>query len=318
MNMTNRKRILVVGSYNAGFLCRTPRMPVWGETLLGEGFAIFDGGKGSNQAVAAARLGGDVTFVGCVGDDDYGKAGLQLLRNEGIDTRFVQVTDKAHTGVGFVFLNEKGDNCIIVDPGANHLLSPEAFPVSAFGQADLVVVQLENRIDTIRFVMQECRRLGKPVILNPAPAAAGAEALAGLAAIVTPNESELMILNGLDPSQSPDTEQCEELARKMLGSGPEAVIVTRGEKGALLVTRDRPATEFRAPEVHPVDTTGAGDSFTGALAVALSENKRIDEAVQFACYVGAYCVTREGVIPALPRRAELESFIRYHEKLSDR
>lgn len=311
MGKENRKRILVIGSYNVGFICRTPRMPVWGETLLGNGFSICDGGKGANQAVAAARLGGDVTFVGCVGNDEYGRSGIRMLQDEGIRTDFVRVSDRSKTGVGFVFLNEHGDNCIIVDPGANHMLSPEEPGMAAaIAQADLVVVQLESRIDTIRSAMEEGRRLGKTVILNPAPATGHLEDLIRLATVVTPNESELLILNGLDPSTSLSAEEVETLARRLLKQGPEAVIVTRGEKGALLATRERTVSDFRIPAVDPVDTTGAGDSFTGALSVALSENKPLDEAVQFACYVGAYCVTREDVIPALPRKSELETFIR--------
>jgi ribokinase len=310
MDNNEQKRILVIGSYNVGFSCRTSRMPVWGETLLGSGFSVSDGGKGANQAVAAARLGGKVSFLGKVGDDAYGKAGVRMLQREGVCTDDVLFADAAHTGVGFIFLNEHGENCIIVDPGANHLLLPEDLRETSIEQADIVVFQLENRVETIEKGMRLGKEMGKTVILNPAPARSDLDHLLRLATIVTPNESELLILNGLDPSRSLSSEECRVLALKLLHKGPEAVIVTRGENGALLVTKDGHAAQFSAPKVDVVDTTGAGDSFTGALSVAISEGKSLEEAVQFACFVGAYCVTKKDVIPALPTRSELTLFCR--------
>jgi ribokinase len=309
MHNNEQKQILVIGSYNVGFTCYTSRMPVWGETLLGSGFSVSDGGKGANQAVAAARLGGKVSFLGKVGDDDYGKAGVLMLQREGVCTDDVLYTDAAKTGVGFIFLNEHGENCIIVDPGANHLLSPDDLKKSSIEEADIVVFQLENRVETIEQGMRLGKELGKTVILNPAPAKPELDHLLQLATIVTPNESELLILSGLDPSRSLSSEECRDLALALLQKGPEAVIVTRGENGALLVTKDGQTAQFAAPKVDVVDTTGAGDSFTGALSVAISEGKSLQEAVQFACSVGAFCVTKKDVIPALPTRSELTSFI---------
>jgi len=314
MQRNGDKQILVIGSYNVGFICRTPRMPVWGETLLGEGFDVVHGGKGANQAVAAARLGGNVTFVGNVGNDDYGRSGMKMLQSESVSTNGMLMSDEAKTGVGFVFLNEHGDNCIIVDPGANHLLSPEhtdAF--TPIQDADIVVFQLENRIDTIKRAMEIAHAAGKTVILNPAPAKANLDDLLKLATIVTPNESELLIMSGLEASETMSTEQCEQLARALLDKGPEIVIVTRGEQGAMLVSKEDGALSFPAPKVEAVDTTGAGDSFTGALSVAIAEGETIRDAVRFACYVGAYCVTINDVIPALPTREQLRQFIQSKE-----
>ncbi|GIO07016.1 ribokinase [Brevibacillus reuszeri] len=309
MQTQGQKHIVVIGSYNVGFICNTPRLPVWGETILGSGFSVCDGGKGSNQAVAASKLGGKVSFIGCVGDDEYGKSGVEMLRQAGVNVDDVSVSPTAATGVGFVFLNERGENCIVVDPGANHRLLPEDLETKKSVQsADILVFQLENHIETIRKGMELGKKAGKTIIFNPAPASPGLDDLIGLSTIVTPNESELLILNGLDPSCTPSTEDCEHLSRVLLRKGPEAVIVTRGEKGALLVTADD-SVIVPAPRVNVVDTTGAGDSFTGGLAVALSEGSALPDAVRFACYVGAFCVTKEDVIPALPTREEFQTFL---------
>ncbi|MCM3622968.1 ribokinase [Brevibacillus borstelensis] len=313
METQGQKHIVVIGSYNVGFICSTPRMPVWGETILGSGFSVCDGGKGSNQSVAAAKLGGSVSFIGCVGDDPYGKSGVAMLREAGVNVDEVSFSQAAPTGVGFVFLNQHGENCIVVDPGANHLLLPEELETKAsIRRADILVFQLENHLDTIRKGMELGRKWGKTVILNPAPATPDLDDLLALSSIVTPNESELLILHGLDPAAELTDAECERLARLLLEKGPEAVIVTRGEKGAMAVTADEVAS-IPAPKVTVADTTGAGDSFTGALAVALSEGKSLAEAVRFACCVGAYCVTKEDVIPALPTREQLNDFIKTFE-----
>jgi len=304
------KRILVIGSYNVGFSFRLDRLPAWGETIIGRNFTVSNGGKGANQAVAAARLGGKVSFIGCVGRDDYGTAGIRMLQNEGIHTHYVRISEQSHTGVGFIFLNDQGENCIVVDPGANYDLLPDDLEEHPeFASSDLLLVQLESRIDTIRRAMEIGRELGKTVLLNPAPAREGLDDLIRLATIVTPNESELLILNGEDPSQKLTEEQCERLARRLIGLGPEAVVVTRGEQGAMLVTKEKTDASFLVPTVQAVDTTGAGDSFNGALAAALAEGKKLTEAVQFACFAGAFCVTKQDVIPALPTRAQLEQFL---------
>lgn len=309
MQTQKQKHIVVIGSYNVGFICNTPRLPVWGETILGSGFSVCDGGKGSNQAVAASKLGGNVSFIGCVGNDAYGKSGVEMLRQAGVNVHDVSISPTSPTGVGFVFLNERGENCIVVDPGANHLLLPEDLETKdSIKDADILVFQLENNIKTIRKGMELGKKWGKTIIFNPAPASPGLDDLIGLSSIVTPNESELLILNGLDPSRTLTTDECERLARILLNKGPQAIIVTRGEKGALLVTADD-SVIVPAPKVDVVDTTGAGDSFTGGLAVALSEGSSLPDAVRFACYVGAFCVTKEDVIPALPTREQLNSFL---------
>lgn len=302
------KKILVIGSYNVGLACRSERVPVWGETLIGNDFSESNGGKGANQAVAASRLGGNVSFVGCLGNDRFGNDGIEMLQKERIDISGIFRSEK-HTGVGFIFLNLQGENCILVDPGANNELSSEDVLNSGkIEEADIIIFQLENHLDTVEVLMKEAKRLGKTVIFNPAPANAEALNLLQYASVVNPNESELLILNGENPDSNLTLEKCEELAYKLIEKGPEAIIVTRGSKGALVVTKEK-VTKIPSKKVDVIDTTGAGDSFTGALAVALSEDKSIEESASFANNVGAYSVTKRDVIPSLPNRSQLEAFL---------
>lgn len=310
MSVNNKKKILSIGSYNVGLTCRTGRIPVWGETLIGSGFSESYGGKGSNQAVAAARLGGDVTFIGCLGNDKYGEEGLKMMRENGINTSYVIRRNDKSTGVGIILLNDDNDNCIIVDLGANNDLTPEYIESlkNVIADSDIVIFQLETPVETVKRGMEIANSFGKTIIFNPAPANKQAVELLSFATIVNPNESELLLLNNEDTSKALSDEECEELARELLVKGPEAVIVTRGEKGCLVVTADD-TVKVPTKQVDAVDTTGAGDAFTGALAVALSEGKDILEAAKFASITGSYCVTKEGVVPGLPNREQLNKFM---------
>ncbi|WP_172371722.1 ribokinase [Sporosarcina jiandibaonis] len=308
-------KILVIGSYNVGLSCESDRVPVWGETLIGKNFSESNGGKGSNQAVAAARLGGNVAFVGCLGDDRFGDEGLSMLENEKVDISGVSRSTEKSTGVGFIFLNSQGENCILVDPGANNDLSPnDVSGLSKIDEADIIICQLENRLDTVKEAMRYAKKLNKTVILNPAPANSEALELLQYATIINPNESELLILSGEEPDAELSVEKCEELATQLLEKGPKAVIVTRGEDGALVVTRDS-VVQVPTLKVDVVDTTGAGDSFTGALAVYLAKGRTVEEAVRKASIVGAYCVTKHNVIPGLPTPEELVKFRMQFEEI---
>lgn len=304
-------KIVVTGSYNIGLVMSTDKLPVWGETALARGFSEGPGGKGSNQAVAVSRLGGRSFFVGCVGADHYGAQALEMLRAERVDVTSVKVTDRAKTGAGFVIVHERGDNCILVDPGANHLLTPTDIDrfASVYDDADYALFQLEMTKETILHAMRTSAAKGVRNILNPAPALPGIDELLRCAAIVTPNESELKLICGVDPSAPAGADECVQMARALLDRGPETVIVTRGEDGATVVGRQE-TMHVRAPKVVPVDTTGAGDSFSAALAVALGEGKPLASAVRFACCAGAYTVTGKEVIPALPSRGQIEAFMR--------
>lgn len=309
MSEKKLKKILSIGSYNVGLTCRTGRIPTWGETLIGSGFLESYGGKGANQSVAAAKLGGDVTFIGCLGNDKYGDDGLEMMTGAGIDTSHIIRMDGVSSGVGIILLNDDNDNCIIVDLGANNELTPAHLEAleHVIADSDIIVFQLETPISTVKRGMEIAKRLGKLIIFNPAPANIEAIELLSLATIINPNESELLLLNG-EPSNTKVTEQeCIELARKLLVKGPEIVIVTRGEKGSLIITAEETRV-VKSVKVDAVDTTGAGDAFTGALAVALSEGKDIWDAVQFASLTGAYCVTKEEVVPGLPTRDQLNYF----------
>ncbi|MFD1415779.1 ribokinase [Oceanobacillus jeddahense] len=301
------KKILVIGSYNVGLACRTERIPVWGETLLAKNFSESNGGKGANQAVAASKLGGDVSFVGCLGNDKFGNDGLNMLKEQNVDISTIFRSDK-HTGVGFILLNNEGENCILVDSGANNdLVSEEVINAEKIENSDIVVFQLENNLALIEDLMKHAYYLGKTTILNPAPANKDAKRLLKYANIVNPNETELLLLNNEDLYTKLDDKMCEELARNLLKQGPEYIIITRGAKGAMIVSSNK-CVEIKGINVSPIDTTGAGDSFTGGLAVALSEGKTIEDSVNFANYVGAYSVTKRDVIPSLPTRNEVNNF----------
>jgi ribokinase len=308
--MGQKARVVVIGSYNVGLAVNTERMPTWGETFFGSGFNESPGGKGSNQAVAAARLGGEVSFIASIGADRYGDDAIAMLEKEQIDLSHVKRTDTAMTGVGFIFLNKEGENCIIVDPGANLALGPEDIDraADAIEQADVALFQLENRLETVGYGMKVAREKGKTVILNPAPAQSNLEDLLPYATYVTPNESELKIMSGLSPDQTISNEKIIELGRKIVAKGPKAVIVTMGERGVLVISEDD-AYHIPSFPVTAVDTTGAGDSFNGALAVALAEGKSLKEAASFACAVGAYTVTGKEVIAALPTKEQLNAFL---------
>jgi ribokinase len=305
-----KPKVVITGSYNIGLVMQTDKLPVWGETALAQGFSEGAGGKGSNQAVAVSRLGGRSYFVGCIGTDIYGDDAIRMLSAEQVDVSYVKRTDLARTGAGFVILNSMGENCILVDPGANLLLRPQDVEQSAavYDGADIALFQLEMGLDTIEYALKTAVGKGVFTILNPAPAFPDIEALLRHSKIVTPNDSELKILSGVDPSEVMAVNAYVEMARILLEKGPKAIIVTRGEQGATIVQKDN-VLHVAAPRVIAVDTTGAGDSFSAALAVAIGERKSLEEAVRLACYAGAYTVTAREVIPALPARKELEIFI---------
>ncbi|WP_164667711.1 ribokinase [Virgibacillus doumboii] len=307
MENCSKKKILVIGSYNVGLSCQTNRIPVWGETITVDNFTESNGGKGSNQAVAASRLGGKVSFIGCIGNDGFGNDGVSMLKEEKVDISGV-IRSNTHTGVGFIFLNEEGENCIMVAPGANNDLKPvDVVTTIQFDESDFVIFQLENDIETVKSLMVQAKEKKKKIIFNPAPASVEAISLLEYADIVNPNETELLTLNNRNINTSLSTEECIDLAQNLLTKGPESIIVTRGEQGALLVTKDF-TKEIPAKNVTAIDTTGAGDSFTGALSVALSEGHTIEKAVEFANKVAAFSVTKQNVIPGLPTLEDLNDF----------
>ena len=291
--------ITVVGSYATGLTMRVERLPSSGETLLGTGYRMDYGGKGSNQAVGCARLGARVSFVAKIGNDSLGQMALRLYCEEGVDASHVLQTADVATGVGFILVEEaSGRNCIVLDPGANERLS--AADVSkceaAFSSPAVVLTQLEIPVDAAEAALKQGRACRAITILNPAPVRPLPSRVLQLVDILTPNEVEAKVLTGRYPD---DKAPPEEIACELISAGVKNVIITLGENGALLVTES--ATErFPALAVRAVDTTGAGDAFNAGLATALAWGATLEEAVELAGVTGGLAVTREGVIPSLP------------------
>jgi ribokinase len=302
----HRPVITVVGSFAVGLTLRAPRFPVAGETLIGSDFDLGPGGKGSNQAVAAARLGAESHLVAVIGTDTFGQVALDLYLRELVDAAHVRRTPERNTGVGFIILNAAGENQIVLDMGANHLLAPDdvEHAEDLIARSDAVLSVLEIDPATAARAMTLARRHHVITVLNPAPAQWLDDDLLAAVDVLTPNESELRILSGLAPDDPTGT---LELAHRLQQRGARQLVVTRGRQGALVVTADGATHEVPGVPVGVVDTTGAGDAFTGALAVALAEKQPLLEAVRFATVAGALACTRLGVIPALPSRAEVEA-----------
>ena len=293
-----RPRVVVVGSANTDMAVRVPTLPVPGETLLGSAFALMPGGKGANQAVAAARLGAVVTFIGCVGADGFGDMLALNLENEGISTQFVVRDPDAQTGVALITVDENfGENTIVVAPGANARLSPALVDMAAAAlrDADVLLCQLEIPLETVLSALQIARAAGVTTILNPAPAQTLSAEMLSFVSVLTPNQTEAaQILGGdYDPSAS---------ALMLKRRGVENVVVTLGAHGARLVTAKKNTGIPAFPTEHIVDTTAAGDCFNGALAVALGEGQTLEEAVKFANAAASLSVESEGAQPSLPNR----------------
>jgi ribokinase len=299
----NAPKIAVVGSYATGLTMRVERLPSQGETLLGTGYRVDYGGKGSNQAVGCARLGARVSFVAKIGNDAFGEMALELYRDEGIDVSHVAQTGDAPTGVGFIMVDASGNNCITIDPGANELLTADdvSREEAAFDTAKAVLTQLEIPVAAAEAAMARGRVKGALTILNPAPVRPLPESILQLVDIITPNQSEARVLAGRSPNEACDA---EEIARDLIRCGVKQVVMTLGEKGALIVTG---SSSLRVPalKMDAVDTTGAGDAFNAGLAMALACGAGLEDAVRFAVVTGGLAVTREGVIPSLPDRDEV-------------
>ncbi|MCL2757026.1 MAG: ribokinase [Coriobacteriia bacterium] len=314
-------RICVVGSLNMDLNVETPRVPSLGETVIGDGFYTTPGGKGANQAVAAAKLGAEVVMIGCVGDDEYGAQLTEGLARAGVDTSHLRVTPCAATGIALVMLSEH-DNCIIVSPGANALLTLQDISdlESVIAASDMLVVQLETPLETVRRAMELARAHGIQVLLNPAPAVVLSEDFLALADILVPNESECLILAGLSADPADGLERVEEAMRALVQMASEdgmprvsshKVVVTLGGDG-LMYNDGAVVIHKSAWQVPVVDTTAAGDSFTGALAVYLANGATFEDAVDFAVAVSALTVTRKGAQESLPTLEEVLDFIEKH------
>lgn len=302
--MPDSVKVAVVGSYGVGMTMRLPRLPVAGETLLGGTYSSGHGGKGSNQAVAAARLGADVAFLTAVGDDTLGTAARELWAGEGVDASATVTIPDAATMVGMILVEPSGENRIVVAAGALDHLSPdhvEAFRPHLAG-ADIAVVSLEIPLETALAAIRSARGAGTRTLLNPAPAQALPEDAWAHIDVLTPNRTEAAILLGHDPDAD---ESPESLAGQLHAKGVGTVVLTLGGDGALIHDADGSRLIAAASPTAVVDTTGAGDAFTAALAVELAAGASTDVAVRFAARAGAHAVSIHEVIPALPHRADL-------------
>ena len=304
-------KILVVGSLNMDLVAFAPRIPVAGETLTGHTFLSVPGGKGANQAFAAARLGPNVAMVGRVGADDLGRQLRENLAGAGCDVSGVITTTKETTGIALIFVADSGQNSIVIVAGANGRLSAEDIAASSslFKGAGYVLLQLESPMATVVASAQAARSAGARVILDPAPAPSSAlppELLANVD-ILTPNETEAAILTGAAPRRMSGDEAVE-VGERLRAMGPQAVIVKLGEQGVALLNKDG-SRFLRAPAVTAVDSTAAGDVFNAALAVALNEGNDLLNACRFANRAAALSVTRRGAQASAPSRAEVDAFL---------
>lgn len=299
------KRLIVIGSTNTDMVIKTDHLPRRGETVLGGTFFMNPGGKGANQAVAAARLGVSVTFICKTGNDIFGHQSYQLLEEEGIDTSYVFSDIRNPSGVALITVDDNGENCIVVASGANANLLPEDLEKAEdiINNSDIVLMQLEIPIETVEYVARVASAKSKKVILNPAPAQNLSKELLGHLFLITPNETEAEMLSGIHIK---DMESAKEAAIKIGKSGVENVVITLGSKGAL-VYGDGKFYEINAYKVKAVDTTAAGDVFNGALCAAILEGQTLEMAVQFACKAASISVTRYGAQESAPYRNEIVS-----------
>lgn len=305
-----KPRITIMGIFVADLAFRTPRLPAWGETVLGSRFSIGPGGKGSNQAVAAARLGAQVSFISKIGRDTFGELARRTYAEESIDTQFLYESQDVATGAASIVIHEtKGENAIVVVPGACNQLTPSEIDRARdqIEKSAVFLTQLEQPLELAEHALKLARSLGVSTVLNPAPAAELPKSLYALCDYLTPNETEAASLTGL-PVET--TEQAERAAGALLSRGARNVIITLGERGAL-VRNSSVTTHVPAVSAGPVvETTGAGDAFAGALAVALAEGREIVEATRFACAVAGISVTRPGTAPSMPHRTEVDDLLR--------
>ena len=300
--------IVVVGSVNMDLVIRAPRMPAPGETIAGSGFRTIPGGKGANQAVAAARMGADVHFIGSVGGDDFGVRLKQGLADDGIDLTHLSVLEEESTGVAMIILDAKGQNSIVLSPGANGRVTPEQIEACAdtIAGARMLVCQLETPLAAVTRAVNIAYDKGVPVILNPAPAVPLDRALLAKIKYLIPNETEASLLSGV---QVADAETAGAAARRLVDDGVEQVLITLGDKGVVSSLEDRATSSVPAIPVPVVDTTGAGDTFVGSLAVELASGRSVREAVQYAQYAAALKVTKLGAQTSIPRRDEVVAFM---------
>lgn len=300
-----KPKITVIGSLNMDLVVQSSKFPASGETILGESLKYLPGGKGANQAVAASRLGAEVTMIGAVGDDIYGEKLIEMLKEDNVNTAHVKKVSGESSGVALIFL-EKEDNRIIVVQGANAQCLKEDIDINKdiISDSDIVLIQLEIPLETVQHAVQLAKEFKKTIILNPAPAQILPDKLLQQIDIITPNETELQILSN-DKSANKSLDRCID---SLLGKGVQHVVATIGEKGALYKSFQQELKSYPGYQVDVVDTTGAGDCFNGGLAVALGRGLHMSDALVFANKVAALSVGRFGAQSSMPHIEEVLNF----------
>ncbi|HYD80599.1 MAG TPA: ribokinase [Paucimonas sp.] len=306
-------RIAVVGSVNMDLVFRTSRMPATGETIKGREFHQIPGGKGANQAVAAARQGAQVVFVASVGDDGFGEQSLRGFAAEEIDLRHIVKAAATPTGTAGILVDDSGHNCIVIAAGANDLLSPAQVDAAsdAIGAAQLLVCQLETPMPTVARAIDVAKERGVKVILNPAPAQALDAGLLAKIDYLILNETEASQMSGIEVT---DRASASRASEALLARGVGVVLLTMGEHG-VCITQSGASRHLPAVKVDVVDTTAAGDTFVGAFAVGIARGLALDEAAMEAQYAAALTVTKLGAQTSIPRRAEVEQFMQSRKNL---
>jgi len=299
--------VVVVGSINIDLVISTARLPNKGETLIGKELHQIPGGKGANQAVVASRLGANVTMIGCVGDDQYGKDLLEVLKKEKIGTEFVTVLPNVHTGIALITVDQQGDNTIVISQGANQHLTPLCIQKAEkfIKHAQVLLVQLEIPLDTVIETINLAKKHNIPVILNPAPARKLPDTLLKQVDVFTPNETEANIIAGSNQGSTKD------LIHSLEEKGIKHVVITLGENGVMYNSVNG-IIQLDAFKVDVVDTTAAGDAFNAALGVSIAEGRSLDDAIHFAQKVAALSVTKYGAQPSLPFRTQVDEHIFDH------
>lgn len=307
-SVSNQKWVTVMGSFVADLAFRTDRVPAWGETLMGKSFKLGPGGKGSNQAVAAARAGGRVSFISKLGPDPFGDMARDLYQTEGIDTQFLFSTEAATGAAAIIVDAAKGENAIIVVPGACFGVTIEEVDRarSLIAGSSVFVAQLELPLSVVEYGLAVAHALGVPTILNPAPAQPLPESIYPHIGYITPNETETAALTGVSVASLADAERAADV---FLARGVRNAIITLGAQGAFVKSA---AVKAHVPAIDAgrvVETTGAGDAFNGGFAVALSEGMDLVTAARFGCATAAISITRPGTAPSMPTRDEIDELL---------
>ncbi|MGB9595429.1 MAG: ribokinase [Candidatus Poribacteria bacterium] len=306
-----RPKITVIGSSNTDLIATVPRLPSPGETVMGIDFIVAPGGKGANQAVAIARIGGDVTFIAKIGIDDNGKRSLENFKKDGINTDFVFQTDEAPSGVALIFVDKNGENMLVPVPGANGKLTLDDIEKArtAIENTDIIVLQLEVPLETVEYAIKIAYKVNVPIVLNPAPGRKLDSDLIKMVTYITPNETEAEILTDIKVT---DDNTAKETGERLLQLGAKTAIITLGKRGAMVVNKDGNQL-VPAFQVDAIDATAAGDAFTGGFAFAIATGKDIISSVKFGNAVAGLTVTKMGAQPSMPKKDELEEFLKRAE-----